>query len=416
MPGKPVRRTSISKRRRSSREWTIRLAVAGVALAVGYVSGAQSLAYSIRAQAPERANRLAPWDGRIAAAIAAKDTSVAEPSPAQLERAERFAKKALRGEPLAVPAVASLAIVNQFNGDTQAARRLFAYSDRLSRRDLRTRLWVIEDAVAREDIPDALRNYDMALRTSRRAPEILFPILSAAVSDPEIARGLLNLLKANPPWGESFIAQLAGSNLEPLAIARFYDMASARGIAIPPSAEAALVNALVASGAYERAWAYYRNIRPDADARRSRNPNFAHITESPSLFDWNANAAVPGVNASLRSGRDGGVLDFSAPATVGALVAQQYQLLPPGRYRLEGRSIGLDQSPSASPYWSLECIDGRELDRIDLPNSSEANGRFAGEFRVDADCPAQILKLNLRPSNKIGGVTGQIDRAALRPI
>lgn len=415
MPGKSARRTSVSNRR-SSREWTVRLAVAGIALAAGYVSGAQSLAYAIRAQAPERANRLAPWDGRITAAIAAKDTTVAEPSPAQLERAEQFAKKALSGEPLAVPAVASLAIANQFRGNTEAARRLFAYSDRLSRRDLRTRLWAIEDAVSREDIPGALRNYDMALRTSRRAPEILFPILSAAVSDPEIARGLLSLLETNPPWGESFVAQLAGSDVEPLAIAQFYDMASAQGLAVRPSAEAALVNKLVASGAYERAWAYYRNTRRDVDARRSRNPDFAETIESPSLFDWNAVAAVPGVNASLQSGQAGGVLDFSAPATVGALVAQQYQLLPPGRYRLEGRSVGVDQSPNASPYWSLECIDGREMGRIDLPNSSEANGRFAGEFRVDTGCPAQILKLNLRPSNKIGGVSGQIDRAALQPI
>lgn len=414
MPGQSARSTGRSKRR-SAGEWVLRAGLATAAVVAASVTAVQSFAYATRSEAPERAYRIAPWDGRIAAALSTKETSVAEPNAAQLADAVRHATEARVTEPLAVSAIASLGIASQFDGDAAVPRRMFAYSNRLSRRDLRTRLWAIEDAVAREDIPDALRNYDIALRTSRRAPEMLFPILSGAIGDPSIAQGMVDLLATKPPWGESFVAQLADSDLPATTIEQFYRRASAKGIFIAPSAEAAVVDSLIRSGAYGQAWAYYRRIRQGVDPRRSRNPDFADTVESPSPFDWRVTADQPGVSASLQLIDGSGIFDFSAPSTVGATVLHQFQLLPPGRYRLEGISIGVEQTLSARPYWSLACIDGRELNRIDLPNSSEAGGRFAGEFQVDNACPVQMLRFHLRPSNKIGGVVGQIERTALNP-
>ncbi|MDT9096849.1 hypothetical protein RSW32_26335, partial [Escherichia coli] len=74
----------------------------------------------------------------------------------------------------------------QLHGDVGAARRLFAYGQRLSRRDNSTQLWAIEDAVARNDIPDVLRHYDVALRTSPNLADILYPVLASASADPAI--------------------------------------------------------------------------------------------------------------------------------------------------------------------------------------------------------------------------------------
>lgn len=85
---------------------------------------------------------------------------------ARRREADRLARLALRQDPTAVAALATLGLNAQIRGDTNSARRYFAYSDKLSRRSLTTRLWAIEDAVARDDIPAALRNYDVALRTS----------------------------------------------------------------------------------------------------------------------------------------------------------------------------------------------------------------------------------------------------------
>src|SRR3546814_1290750 len=69
-------------------------------------------------------------------------------------------------------------------GDQAKGERLLAYSQKLSRRDLRTQLMAIELAVAQGDISGALRHYDIALRTKKNAPELLFPVLTSALPDP----------------------------------------------------------------------------------------------------------------------------------------------------------------------------------------------------------------------------------------
>jgi phosphoribosyl-AMP cyclohydrolase len=50
------------------------------------------------------------------------------------------------------------------------------------------------------------------------------------------------------------------------------------------------------------------------------------------------------------------------------------------------------------------------LGRIEIPNSSETNGRFSGVVSIGTDCKVQTLRMVVRASSKVGGVSGQIDR------
>ena len=172
-----------------------------------------------------------------------------------------------------------------------------------------------------------------------------------------------------------------------------------------------VVNALVTAGSFDQGWTYYQSLRPDTDRRHSRDPDFSSGGAIASLFDWApvTNDAV--VSASI----DSGVFNFSAPSTVGGVVLQQIQLLPPGLYRLSGVSTGIDQPAGSQPYWQLICSSGRELGRVRLTNSSENGGKFAGLLTVDVGCKVQTLRLVIQPSSSIGGVTGQIDRAIIAP-
>jgi hypothetical protein len=63
----------------------------------------------------------------------------------------------------------------------------------------------------------------------------------------------------------------------------------------------------------------------------------------------------------------------------------------------------------------LRCSDGRELGRVALPNSDEAEGNFAGRFSVPAGCPVQTLVLVAPGSEGVSGLSGQIDRAQMSP-
>lgn len=403
----------VTRPRRSATEWGVRGALALAVAGLGYVSVTHSLAYMIRGSAPARAHALAPWDGRITALLS-EQLSGPDATPADRRRADELARLALRQDLTAVPAVATLGINAQVRGDTAAAQRIFAYSEKLSRRDLRTRLWAIEDAVGRGDIPGALRNYDIALRTSRIAPDLLFPVLASAIGDNGIRQALIATLVQRPAWSEQFLGFVAGTGPDAQATASLFETLQRRGIALPVGAAPTLVGRLLAENHVDDAWRFYAALTPGADRRVARDPDFTANLQSPTPFDW-LPITDSGVSATLQRGERGGIFDFAVPSNLGGPILRQTQLLPPGDYAVEGRSIGIEQAGNALPYWTLTCPDGRELGRVVVPNSAQANGRFAGRLTVPAGCLVQQLVLVARPSEQLSGLTGQIDDIRLRP-
>lgn len=396
--------------RRSPQEWAVRLGLAAVALVLGYYGVTFSLAQVMVKQDPALAYRLAPYDGRITAAYA---TSLAGPDATAKDRARAdvLAKRALQQDPTAVSAAATLGVNASIRGDQAAARRYFTYAQKLSRRDLRTQLFMIEDAVQRNDIPGALHQYDITLRVFPNMGEMLYPVLASASSDPAIRRELVKMLAGKPAWSESFVNFIAGSGPDPKSTAALFLDLRRAGVAMPETARVGAVNALMAAKQFGAAWSYYAAIRPGADRRRSRDPRFAANLETPSQLDWTPINDGSGLTTSIQSG----IFDFAAPASVGGPMLQQVQLLPPGTYRLSGHSIGIEQAAGALPYWTLRCQNGRELGRVEVPNSGVANGHFAGTFSVPADCPVQTLVLTARTSDAVSGLSGQFDRVELVP-
>lgn len=408
----PKRRTVLS--RRSAAEWAVRGGLAIAAVGLGCISGAHSLAYMMRGTAPERAHALSPGDGRVTALLSEK-LSGPDASAADRRDADELARLALRQDPTAVSAVATLGIDAQVRGDTAGARRILAYSERLSRRDLRTRLWAIEDAVGRGNIAEALRSYDIALRTSRVAPDLLFPVLASAIGDAEIRGALVATLAKHPVWKDQFISYAASRSPDTLASVRLlYDLHRHR-IDVSSAEAAELVRRLVAEGRNEDAWRYYAMVAGKVDRRMSRDPVFATAHGSPTIFDWQP-MIDSGISASIQPGDNGNVFDFAVPSNLGGPLLRQAQLLPPGEYIIEGRSSGIAQTPDALPYWTLTCADGRELGRVIIPSSTQAQGRFSGRLTVPSLCPMQQLQMVARPSDLMSGVTGQILEVRLRPV
>lgn len=400
--------------RRSSREWAIRGVLAVAVAIAGYFSVAHTLAQSMVQKDVAFAHRLAPWDGRITAAMAASLAGT-NATLADRARADGLARQALRQDPTAVSAVSTLGIDAQIRGDEAGARRLFTYSERLSRRDLQTQLWNIETAVSRGDISGALRHYDIALRTKGQSWDLLFPILTSASADTDVRGDLVRMLASKPLWGESFITHVAVNPPDPQTPSALFLALRGAGVPVPESAHAAAINALLAGGFADEAWRHYATIHRGADARRSRDPHFTGAGETPTPFDW-APINDGGVNTSIQRGDKGGLFDFSAPASIGGPLLQQVQILPPGNYRIFGHTSGIEQAPASQPYWALQCrADGRELARVTLPNSSQAGGHFEGRMTVPEGCPVQVLVFVSRATDAVSGLTGQIDDLKLVP-
>ena len=400
------------RKRRSPREWVGRLTLAlGIAV-MGYLVVVFSVAQvEVRSQA---ADALVSYDGRLTAAHAAY---LMTPTITKTGRDEAVAlsRAALRRDPTAVAAAATLGIVTLAQNDAVDARRLLAYAQMLSRRNITTQLWSIEDAVGRGDVAGALRWYDIALRTKPEMSDMLYPVLTQASRDPSIRAALVRRLAGKPTWSDSYLSYAAAQKGNPQSTAALFNDLHAHDVAVPASAQASLVNLLIDAGDVDQAWLYYAAIRSRVTRARARDPRFTAMLETPSAFDWttlNDNS----IAASIQRTRDGGTFEFSAPASIGGPVLQQVQLLPAGTYRLSGHSDGIMQDARTLPYWTLTCrSDGHELGHVTVPNSAEAGGIFVGKLTVPATCTVQTLTLYAEASDAIGGISGQIDLIVLAP-
>lgn len=399
---------------RSLREWAVRGVLAAAAAAAGGFSVAHTLAQMQINNRPALAHRLAPWDGRITAALAGS-LAGADANLDGRARADALARQALQQDPTAVVAASTLGIDAEVRGDRAAASRFFSYAEKLSRRDLQTQLWNIETAVAQGDVNAALRHYDIALRTKAQSWDLLFPILAAASSDAQVRAPLVRMLAGKPLWTEPFIGYVAANPPDPHTASVLFLELRRAGVPVPATAHAGTIDALLGGGFADEAWHHYAAIHRGADARRSRDPRFADVGDAPTPFDWTA-INEGGVSTSIQRGEGGGIFEFSAPASIGGPLLRQIQMLPPGKYRLTGHGSGIEQPPASRPYWVLLCrADGRELARVVLPASSQDGGNFDGSMVVPGGCPVQMLTLVARASDAVSGLTGQIDRVELAP-
>ena len=398
---------------KQDRNWAARAAIALGLSVLGYFCMADSLAYALVGIDPMRAHALAPANGAILGS-AAQEEFARRPVKDAGSLPANLARRALLADPTSAKALTVLGFQAQLRGDTAGAGRLFSYSNQLTRRELRPRMWAIEEAVSRGDIGAALRHYDIALRTSDEGASMLYPTLAAALSQPRIRAELLPILATRPVWRASFLAYAASSRIEPAgAIALLSDGAR---IGLTPTAEmsANLVDALLSRNKPEAAWEFYRRSRPGARKDHSRDPGFVFNGAYRAKFDWRVEDA--GLGASFVPGPRGGFLDFAVPPGIGGVLVSQAQVLPEGAYRLEGRSRALRQPDRSTPYWTVTCSDGGQLARFDVADSQNDDGLFSGRFRVPKGCAWQTLSLVARASDDIVGVTGQIEYVAVRPV
>lgn len=395
------------------RNMAVRIGLAiGVAV-VGVGSVAHSLALAVQRGNPAWAYGIMPFDGRITAQHA-RQTLNASPNAAGAEAAARLGRRALIQDPTAVMGIPAIGASLELAGDLKRSRRLLAYAERLTRRDLQAHLWAIEAAVKRDDIPGALRHYDFALRTNRSASELLFPVLASAIDDDAIRAQLALTLAKRPTWGPLFLEYAAGNGPHGRATASLFRQLGQAGTPISGISKSLLINTLASRGEFGQAWSYFRVIRPGVSPLMSRDPGFTGATDATTIFDWSP-VNADGISASIQRTDNGAEFGYAAPSGVGGPVLQQIQMLPPGRYVLEGRSAGIEQTGDALPYWTLVCQSGVELGRVIVPQSSEAGGAFSGRFTVPRDCPVQTLQLVARPSDTVSGSSGQIVRALLSP-
>jgi len=388
--------------------------IAFALVVAGYVAVTRSLAAVLAKSDPLSALSVSDDDARVVARAARKVMESAKTDD-EREWAVRLARSALVRDATAVPAITTVGIYNGLK-DGAGGADWFAYSERLSRRDLRTQLYFIEKSVSNGDVAEALRHYDIALRTSDdSAPTILYPVLRGAIADFAVRREFAKVLARRPLWADAFISDLATKAPDFAVVADFFADVLRRGGQISASSSQALLNNLVAKGEVAVAWKYYLAIHPGGDKLLIRNRNFsaAHVESSP--FDWQM-VNLAGVSASLGAGDNGQGLEYHLSPTIGSPVASQVTLLPPGKYRFQSILTAASQSVGEGPYWELKCANGLSIGTMEMGGPVSESRTFTRDVIISGNCEAQLLTLIVRPSDDVQGATGLLMLASITRI
>jgi hypothetical protein len=152
-------------RAKSPYYWLKLVAILSITGYLAWLSFIHAVANITWQQNPDMALRFVP-DHPLALSRKADELFAEKQDPATLAKVEAMAKQSLRGGALNPVAIRLLGYVADVRGDQKKARELMLLSQKVSRRDFGTQLWLIEDAVARGDKKQALYHYDIAMRTT----------------------------------------------------------------------------------------------------------------------------------------------------------------------------------------------------------------------------------------------------------
>ena len=381
------------------------LALGGLWLSLACLANAQSRA--LTSLDPATALAWDPGNPRARSRLAELYTeNGGDASNARMAR--ELALSALTQAPLDGAALRVLGIEAQRAGDLPAAARLMAASDRVTRRDSTTQLWLLDQAIRRGAYSLAYDKAEVVLAGAPASAAQVFPVLRMSLQDPRAAALLTERLARRPPWRERFVADVFAHQDDVDAARRLYAALSA-GPAKPTAGETgALVKRLADEHAYLEAHDLWRRTLSVAFRGGGGGVYDGGFRGGPGAapFNWRLSNGSDAFAELARApdGRPALHVQFSTGAD--ARLAEQLMVLPPGAYRLRGAALLTDRQAPDQLAWSVTCAEGARavLARAVQGAAGGADWTsFDVAFEVPAEgCGAQWLSLRGLAQDRFG--------------
>lgn len=367
-----------------------------------------------RAGNPELALWASPTDSRALSNLADR-LLIEKQSSANLARSQQLARAALLGDPTNVAALRLLG----FAAPEKDQLAIFELSNRLSRRDLATQLWLIDYYVGREDAPRALAHYDSALRTSSIAPQLLFPVLAKASGDKVLAPQIAGVLAKRPSWAMPFLNDLLFSSPSPDTLLIIFKRVAHSGPKLPQTLTDGLTARMLRDYRFDLMRDAYGVAGGTDQSVGMRVTNGDFSADSALLpFDWafTADANVFAGRVPSETVANNFRLSVQVAGGNSAEAARQLLMLPPGRYSLSSIA-GLVPSPQQGQFiWQLTCATkaGTKFHEMMLPPAPNTGVASKSEFSVPgSNCPAQWLSLRVATRTDGEDLDAWVDNVAV---
>ncbi len=312
---------------------------------------------------------------------------------------QTLAHKIIAVDPLNALPYRLLAEITQ---DQDERRELMAQAAKRSRRETQAAFWLLQDGVADKRFDHVIRQADILLRTRPEIQPQVVTLLAQLAEDPAGRPELIQWLARSPDWRVRFFDQLNRNITR--ADTPFILMQALTELGQPPSTAelnqylAFLIEKKFPEYAYN---VWLQALPPTAleEVGFIYNPSFERAP-SGSPFDWRIstprNAVGEFVPLKELSGRRAFHVSFGS-GRIGFPELSQTLILPPGRYRLEGRLRG-SIAGKRGLLWRVHCTHRPQppLGQTEpLMGTSQTWRLFSFDFEVPntPDCAAQSLRL-----------------------
>lgn len=400
--------------RRSRPRRSIRLSARGITIAAAtlVLAGGATLnavANITRTKAPETALRL-PFGGDPTAAAPAIDNLV-RTQPEALARADVAAqlKAALRHAPLDAGAIRNLGFAAELRRDRETAGKLIHLAERVSRRDAATQIWMIEDAARDGDVARTLKHYDIALKTSVEVQPLLFTTLANALSEPQVARELVPVVRPRPSWLYAFVAQTVESGANLARLQGVIQLAG--GLPDTPefnALETRFLQRLVDLRAFDAASRLFAATAGPARTAAA-TPGFTREStdERFAPYTWQTFGNA-GTGIGFEAAGSGLAARVVANSNSQTTVLRRVFNLAPGSYRFAVRRELIDATPRTRAQWSLRCNGAQ--------TATQSWQDPVARITVPAGCANQVIELDVWGEDDENGAQIVLSALSIAPL
>jgi hypothetical protein len=368
-----------------------------------------------RQRAPDMALQWFPWEG---SALSAKgDVLLRNPATVKQEQLDRLGRSALRNLPLNPKALRHLALAAQLRGETKRAGLLIERAADLSRRDALTQLILIDEAIRKDDLPRALRHYDVAMRANGEASKMLFPRLARAIRHPEIRAGLTPYVRNNALWVPEFFAY-AKDNAADLSdvVALMLESGGSPDPKVAAAQKADLLWALHG----RREFADLKKLLAHGQAKglaplstASLDTYMARERIGPATWVLHTDAQA-GAAIFRRPGLSAAAMTVYGNSGTTRMVASKLVWLPAGRYRFLARHASNGQPGDGTATWAMRCLQPFRTD--DFWSHLMTSGSAREEIDIPGGCDVQQIELTVSGGIGADGIEFDVTGLAVQPI
>jgi hypothetical protein len=334
------------------------LAVIGLALA--FVAARDAAVAAFRTFNPGVALLIDRSDGKALAKVSLARlaaTKLTRPLP-QGDRQALVAS--LEDNPLNAAVLRTLAIDSDIRQDRRRAQWLMQASSRVTRRDLGTQVWLVNDAVRRQDLHGVMFHFDAALSTDSDSYEFLFPNMIKVLPFPQFRAELVPLVRARRPWVPSFIGYAISYAPSAVPVTTLIEETGK----LPNAREmrpmlSSLLGKLVAEGQVQRARKFAVGVL-GADPEVLEQAGFSEKTVDQDFapLTWQL---TEGADESAFLDRDGQI-EIRASTDRWSPAASRVFTEQPGTYQIEFSSLAPGEGAAASTLWEATCVaEGKKV-------------------------------------------------------